>query len=203
MLESDLQVSAFNHSFSFSSALPRWLTAFLSFFGISAYVRPSYSKHESQPKSVGPLDGTSLPYIPWSASNANFIAVEAAGRLEQRRRGKTYVCPSLKDDHVLSRPLAIRKRANRLRALVFEAGEELVEVFRAEGFQKPFATIVVSCSAGGNFGIEEIVVRTEAGAAEERMKTGKEVDLHIRPRQLAHSIKTETCVLHQHRSFHL
>lgn len=38
-----------SHSFSFSSALPRWLILFFSLLSISAYVLPSYSKHESQP----------------------------------------------------------------------------------------------------------------------------------------------------------
>lgn len=40
-----------NHSFNFSNALPRWLILFFSLLSISAYVWPSYSKHESQPTS--------------------------------------------------------------------------------------------------------------------------------------------------------
>ena len=44
-------VFAFNHSLSFSSALPRWEILFFSSLAISAYVWPSggYSKAESQP----------------------------------------------------------------------------------------------------------------------------------------------------------
>lgn len=40
-----------NHSFNLSSALPRCEILFFSLFSISAYVCPSYSKHESQPVS--------------------------------------------------------------------------------------------------------------------------------------------------------
>lgn len=44
-------VLAASHSFSFSSALPRWLILFFSALSISAYVWPvpTYSKQESQP----------------------------------------------------------------------------------------------------------------------------------------------------------
>lgn len=57
------------------------------------------------------------------------------------------MCPSLEDQDVLPGPLAVRKRAHSLRALVIEAGKELVEVFRAEGFEEPFAAVVVSQSS--------------------------------------------------------
>lgn len=142
----ELQTSAFSHSFSFSSAFPRWLTAFLSFFGISAYVRPLYSKHESQPKSVGPRDGTSLPCTHPKINIKS--AVSGSDCIDQREKdervGKTYMCSSLKDDDVLPRPLAVRKRADSLRALVLEAGEQLVEIFGAEGFEEPFAVARMS-----------------------------------------------------------
>jgi hypothetical protein len=38
-----------NHSFNLSSAFPRCEILFFSLLSISAYVFPSYSKHESQP----------------------------------------------------------------------------------------------------------------------------------------------------------
>jgi hypothetical protein len=42
---------AASHSFSLSRAFARWLILFFSLLSISAYVWPSYSKHESQPSS--------------------------------------------------------------------------------------------------------------------------------------------------------
>lgn len=51
-LSSCAQASAFclSHSFNLSNAFPRWLILFFSLLSISAYVVPSYSKHESQPE---------------------------------------------------------------------------------------------------------------------------------------------------------
>lgn len=50
----------------------------------------------------------------------------------------TYMRPPLKNQHLLPRTLAIRKRAHGLCGLVVEAREELVEVGGGEGFEEPF-----------------------------------------------------------------
>jgi len=51
-----------NHSFNLSSAFPRWDILFFSLLSISAYVWPSYSKHESQPANS--LASTSHYFAP-------------------------------------------------------------------------------------------------------------------------------------------
>ena len=52
---------------------------------------------------------------------------------------ESYVCASLEDDDVFPRALTVGECAHSLCALILKAGEEFVEVFGAEGFEKPFA----------------------------------------------------------------
>jgi hypothetical protein len=78
-----------SHALSLSSAFPRCEILFFSLLSISAYVVPSYSKHESQPgcpavslrcgilqdghlpKTVGPLLATSFPSVlPWKSTGS-------------------------------------------------------------------------------------------------------------------------------------
>jgi hypothetical protein len=51
---------------------------------------------------------------------------------------KTYVCTTLEDNHLLTRPRAVRKCADGPCGLILEAGEEFVKVLDAEGFEEPF-----------------------------------------------------------------
>ncbi len=48
--------------------------------------------------------------------------------------------PSLKDNHLMLRTLAIRERADGLRGLVLEAGEEFVELAHPEGLEEPLTS---------------------------------------------------------------
>lgn len=52
---------------------------------------------------------------------------------------RAYIRPSLKNLHSLPRALTVSECADRLRRLVFESREELVEVLNAEGFEEPFS----------------------------------------------------------------
>lgn len=56
----------------------------------------------------------------------------------------TYIRPPLKHQNFSSRPLTISKCADSLCGLIFEAGEEFVELCYSEGFEEPFATRMLS-----------------------------------------------------------
>ena len=51
----------------------------------------------------------------------------------------TYMNPPLKDQHLMPRPLTVRKRTNGLGGFVFVGHEQIVETFVAQGLEKPFS----------------------------------------------------------------
>lgn len=61
----------------------------------------------------------------------------------------TYIRPALEDNRLFARTLAVGECADRLRRLVLEAREQLVELLHAQGLEEPFPGFDVSVSKLG------------------------------------------------------
>jgi hypothetical protein len=145
--------SCLSHSTSLARALPRCEILFFSTFGISAYVWPSYSKQASQP-GRNKIVSLRIRYlrVMHKASYRNQSAHEPQQlnpRIKQISKlatdtkmspeKQTYRCPSLENDRLMAGTFAVSESADGLGGLVFEAGEELVELLDAEGLKEPFS----------------------------------------------------------------
>ena len=57
----------------------------------------------------------------------------------------TYINPSLKNQHLMPRPLTVRKRANSLCGFILICHKEVVKAFEAKSLEEPFSIYSVLC----------------------------------------------------------
>lgn len=57
----------------------------------------------------------------------------------------TYINPPLKNQHLMPRPLAVRKRANGLGGLIVICHEHVVKTFEAKSLEEPFSKVAYIC----------------------------------------------------------
>lgn len=141
--------SCFSQSTSFASAFPRCEILFFSALGISAYVWPSYSKQASQPavlcQFIAPFNVDLSAYqsqsVLWPRRSCPAPTSASATPPEN---GPSYLRATLKNNRLMPRSLAIRKRANSLRRLVLEASQQFVELLHPKSLEKPLPAAIVS-----------------------------------------------------------
>ena len=111
----------------------------------------------------------------------------------------TYMDSPLKNQHLMPRPLTVRKRADSLRGFVFVCDEEIVETFETKSLEEPFSKVAYIW-----FSNIPAQIRTEIHRSSFLCRRGHvRNNPHIRPRQFLQRIKAQTRILSQNRSSYL
>lgn len=85
---------------------------------------------EYSPKSVGPLDGTILPWV--SVRNS----------WDQILRKAAHIRAALEEDWFMAGTFTVCKCAHSLAGLILVRGEHIVEAYKTDSGEEPFTVVV-------------------------------------------------------------